>query len=242
MFEATLGGDNCDHSTRVEPFQALTGSVKRGPIYRRSRFHSFTGELHLRELIKRIVSGGQTGADRAGLDAAVAFGIPHGGWCLKGRTAEDGTIPERYHLTETEGASYLARTERNVKQSDVTIVFTIGSLAGGSSRTVDFARRHRKPWLHLRLGQMDADQAADLVGQFVRNEAIGVLNVAGSSESREPEIYHRAVGVLRLWLALAGIVIYSIGLKNPAQRKLETQGVALGVVVCLISIFWPLAT
>ena len=151
-------------------------------------------------MINSIVSGGQTGADRAGLDAAIAFGIPHGGWCPKGRVAEDGIIPERYQLTETEGASYLARTERNVKHSDGTVIFTIGPIAGGSSRTADFARRHRKPWLHLRLDQMDAEQAADLVGRFVLSEAIGTLNVAGSSESREPGIHDSALGVLRLWL------------------------------------------
>ncbi len=149
-------------------------------------------------MIERIVSGGQTGADRAGLDAAIACGIPHGGWCPKGRTAEDGVIPERYQLTETEGVSYLARTERNVKQSDGTVIFTLGELAGGSLRTVDFARRHRKPWKHIQLGGIGDEQAAEALRRFVTEQGIKVLNVAGSSESREPGLHQRVQAVVRL--------------------------------------------
>jgi hypothetical protein len=147
-------------------------------------------------VIERIVSGGQTGADRAGLDAAIACGVPHGGWCPKGRTAEDGVIHERYQLTETEGASYLARTERNVKQSDGTVVFTLGELAGGSLRTGDFARRHQKPWCHIRLGEASDQQAADDLRQFVKAHEIRSLNIAGSSESREPGLRQRVQAVV----------------------------------------------
>src|SRR5687768_10043060 len=86
-------------------------------------------------MIEIIISGGQTGADRAALDAAMVCGVPHGGWCPNGRTAEDGPLPECYLLTETAGASYLARTEKNVKDSDGTLIFTMGLLSGGSART-----------------------------------------------------------------------------------------------------------
>lgn len=142
-------------------------------------------------MIIKIVSGGQTGADRAGLDAAIACGIPHGGWCPKGRKAEDGTIPEQYQLTETEGESYLARTERNVKKSDGTAIFTLGELAGGSTRTADFARRHRKPWKHFRLEAESDEHAADALREFITEAGIKVLNIAGSSESRESGLYER---------------------------------------------------
>jgi len=130
-------------------------------------------------MIEKIVSGGQTGADRAGLDAAIASGIPHGGWCPKGRKAEDGPIPDRYELTETEGSSYLARTERNVKQSDGTVIFTMGTLAGGSLRTADFARRHHKPWVHLDLAALSNEEAAAALTSFVEQSELRVLNVAG---------------------------------------------------------------
>jgi hypothetical protein len=154
-------------------------------------------------MIERIISGGQTGADRAGLDAAMACGIAHGGWCPKGRLAEDGPIPERYQLTETEGASYLARTERNVKRSDGTAIITIGELAGGSARTADFARRHKKPHLHLRLDGMSDEQAVGSLRDFIAQHAVRVLNVAGSRAGSEPEIYERCKTVITVLLQQA---------------------------------------
>jgi hypothetical protein len=151
-------------------------------------------------MIERIVSGGQTGADRAGLDAAIACGILHGGWCPKGRKAEDGPIPEHYQLKETAGASYLARTERNVKQSDGTVIFTMGELTGGSLRTADFARRHGKPWIHLDLSQLDSQQATAALASFVAQYEVRVLNVAGSRGSSNPtladKVYQVVVGCI----------------------------------------------
>jgi hypothetical protein len=147
-------------------------------------------------MIEKIISGGQTGADRAGLDAAIACGIPHGGWCPKGRKAEDGCIPETYNLTETEGASYLARTERNVKHSDGTVIFTIGVLAGGSARTADFARRHRKPWVHLDLAALSDEEAGAALTSFVEQSELRVLNVAGSRGSSNPGLSDRVYRVV----------------------------------------------
>jgi hypothetical protein len=140
-------------------------------------------------MIEKILSGGQTGADRAGLEAAIFCDIPHGGWCPKGRKAEDGPIPERYLLTETEGSSYLARTERNVKQSDGTVIFTVGALTGGSLRTADFARRHRKPWVHINFSELNGVQAADALEEFVKQHDIRTLNVAGSRGSSHPALF-----------------------------------------------------
>ena len=94
----------------------------------------------------KLISGAQTGADRAALDWAIFRDIPHGGWCPKGRKAEDGKIPAQYQLTETPSASYLQRTEWNVRDSDGTVIFTVAAeLAGGLKRTADFARKHGMP-------------------------------------------------------------------------------------------------
>jgi len=97
-----------------------------------------------------IVSGGQTSADRAALDWALAHNLPSGGWCPKGRKAEDGPIDPKYPLKETPSSSYLQRTEWNVRDSDATVLFSIQpTSSGGSKRTMEFARAHKKPNLHL---------------------------------------------------------------------------------------------
>jgi hypothetical protein len=101
--------------------------------------------------ITRIVSGGQTGADRGGLDAAIYAGVPHGGWCPKGRKAEDGSIPAKYVLKEIKSADYLKRTEANVIDSDATLLITFGRLSGGSLRTLEFCRKHGRPYHHVNL-------------------------------------------------------------------------------------------
>ena len=97
-------------------------------------------------MLQKIISGGQTGVDRAALDFALARGIPHGGWCPKHRRAEDGPIDGRYQLKETPSANYVQRTEWNARDSDGTVVFSIGAiLTGGSKKTVELARKHRRP-------------------------------------------------------------------------------------------------
>jgi Circularly permutated YpsA SLOG family len=137
-------------------------------------------------MLEKIISGGQTGADRAALDWAIARSIPHGGACPKGRRAEDGAIPEKYVLTELRAVSYPARTERNVMDADGTLIATVrAKLTGGSKITLSFARAHEKPCLHVHEGEEDA---AHKVAAFVREHGIRTLNVAGPRESTEPTI------------------------------------------------------
>ena len=81
--------------------------------------------------IRKIISGGQTGADQAALDFAIDRGIPHGGWVPKGRKTETGMLPEKYQLKEMETASYSKRTEQNVIDSDGTFIISHGTLTGG---------------------------------------------------------------------------------------------------------------
>src|SRR5947208_1446195 len=100
--------------------------------------------------VKKIVSGGQTGADITAIEWAMEHGIPHGGWCPKGRTAENGLIDARCELTETPSASYVQRTEWNARDSDGTVIFSIKRvLTGRFKKTLELAHQHHKPVLHL---------------------------------------------------------------------------------------------
>ena len=138
--------------------------------------------------ITKIVSGGQTGADRAALDWAIERGVPHGGWCPKGRKAEDGPIDARYALQETSSADYLKRTEWNIRDSDGTVIFTMRpALTGGSKRTAEFAVKHRKACLHLHAGE-SVEDCAQRLAEFIHANSIRILNVAGSRGSKEPEV------------------------------------------------------
>src|SRR3989304_5681242 len=97
--------------------------------------------------VRQIVTGGQTGVDRGALDAAIARGIPHGGWCPQGRLAEDGRIPDLYQIQENDSPDYTIRTERNVLDSDATLILCRGPLSGGTLLTFHFAKQHQKPCL-----------------------------------------------------------------------------------------------
>jgi hypothetical protein len=136
----------------------------------------------------KIVSGGQTGADRAALDWAIEHGVPHGGWCPKGRRAEDGPIEGQYQLKETPSANYVQRTEWNARDSDGTVVFSIGEiLTGGSKKTVDLARKHGRPVLHL--CKVSGPSAAETaLRRFIAEHGVRVLNVAGPRASKEPGV------------------------------------------------------
>ena len=140
-----------------------------------------------------MVSGGQTGADRAALDWAIAHGIAHGGWCPRGRRAEDGRIPLRYALAETPLHDYAQRTRWNVRDSDGTLIISREPLlTGGSEYTARCAERFARPWLHAHPG---ADSAAAVLA-FIARHRIGTLNVAGPRLSNDPGIYAYALVVL----------------------------------------------
>jgi hypothetical protein len=141
----------------------------------------------LMALVAKIQSGGQTGADRAALDWAIEHYIPHSGWCPKGHRAEDGPIDGRYQLKKTPTASYLQRTEWNVRDSDGTVVFSIGEhLTGGPLKTVELAIEHQKPLLHLSAAYKD--KAASELRQWIQQNNIRVLNVAGPRASKESTV------------------------------------------------------
>jgi hypothetical protein len=149
--------------------------------------------------LKKIVSGGQTGVDRAALDVALASGLGVGGWCPRGRWAEDGTIPERYPLLETATADLHERTERNISNSDATLVLHRSVIAGGTRLTVDLAGRLRRP---LRLVNLDQSEQQQPIRDWLRAEAVEVLNVAGPRESESPGIGEKTAVWLRALFTL----------------------------------------
>ncbi|MEN6493470.1 MAG: putative molybdenum carrier protein [Thermoguttaceae bacterium] len=140
-------------------------------------------------MVQKIVSGGQTGVDRGALDAAIGRGIPHGGWCPRGRRAENGPIPPRYQLRETDSSAYRVRTEQNVLDSDGTLILHGGRLAGGTALTRRLALQHKKPCLVVDL--LHEPDAAS-VRQWLVSHQIETLNVAGPRESQCPGIQAKA--------------------------------------------------
>ena len=143
----------------------------------------------------KIISGGQTGVDRAALDVALDLGIPVGGWCPRGRWAEDGPIPERYPLVETRSRDVNVRTQRNVECSTATLVLTRGSPMGGTRFTVEFAQTLRRPLLVVDLSQGSGDPV-DQIAQWIEQVRPAVLNIAGPRESGAPGISEQAAQVL----------------------------------------------
>ena len=139
--------------------------------------------------VKKIISGGQTGADRAALDFAIENNIPHGGWIPKGRKAEDGRLPDKYHLQEMNTTSYSKRTEQNIIDSDGTVIISHGKLTGGSLLTQELAVKHNKPCIHLDINKTKIIDAIESLNAWIKKNKIEILNVAGPRASKDESIY-----------------------------------------------------
>ena len=140
-----------------------------------------------------VISGGQTGVDRAALDAAMALGISIGGWCPAGRRAEDGAIPQQYPLRETESTDYAVRTEWNVRDSDATLILCRGAPAGGTALTAQLARRLGRPLL---VRDLDSEPDTGEMALWLRSNRVRVLNCAGPRESGAPGVGRAARALL----------------------------------------------
>lgn len=136
-----------------------------------------------------IISGGQTGADRAALDAALDAGAPCGGWCPEGRRAEDGPIDPRYPLTELSGAGYRRRTRRNVIDSDATVILSSLPLTGGTAQAHGDCVAHRRPCLVIDTAADEPAAAAVKIDALIRDHRVARLNVAGPRASGQPGVY-----------------------------------------------------
>jgi hypothetical protein len=148
-----------------------------------------------------IVSGGQTGVDRASWDAAIELGLSQEGWVPKGRIAEDGTIASRYQCRETSGADYVERTEKNILDSDATLVLGFGAASGGTKLTIDLCEKHRRPYLWMDLDSRPVEKAIAEGLLFLRKERPGRLNVAGPRGSSRANVYSRALDYVKTLLS-----------------------------------------
>ena len=148
----------------------------------------------------KIISGGQTGVDRAALDVALRHGIECGGWCPAGRLDELGKIPDRYPVQELSRSGFTERTLQNVKDSDGTVVIYPGELRGGTEQTVHFCVELERPYQLIDASGVATEDAAKLIANFVRKNKIDILNVAGPRQSEWPEGYDYSSRLLDIFL------------------------------------------
>jgi len=167
-------------------------------------------------MLKKIISGGQTGADTAALDVAIKFKIDHGGWIPKGRRTEAGPLPGKYQLKEMDTTDYRQRTEQNVRDSQGTVIFFRGKLTGGSRLTQVYAKIAGRPNCCIDLLTCNAFEAAMMLKSFIMENKIQILNVAGPRLSHEPRIYTDVKTILETMICLL-------------KQSLETDPVSRGI-------------
>ena len=153
-------------------------------------------------MIEKIISGGQTSADQAALDAAIKLGIPHGGWIPKGRLTEDGPLPDKYNLIEMPTASYPERTKKNIRESDGTLILSHDRLTGGSEYTEQWVRKYGKPMVNIDLTRVTPFDTAVLINDWIVNYDIKVMNVAGPRASKDSKIYQSVLDIIESVLFL----------------------------------------
>ena len=161
-------------------------------------------------MVKKIISGGQIGADQAALDVAIKLDIPHGGWIQKGHKTQGGLLPEKYKLKEMPTASFIKRIEQNVIDSDGTLILSHGKLTGGSDYSHKMALKYKRQLLHIDLAEIDTPQAAKLLHSWIALNHITIMNVTGSQASEDPQIYKATMDILESAYYLSQIESKSI--------------------------------
>ena len=181
-------------------------------------------------MLKKIISGGQTGVAQAALDVAIKLGIPHGGWIPKGRTAEAGPLPDGYKLQEMPSSSYSVCTEQNVIDSDGALILSHGKLTGSSDYTRIMAEKHGRPWMHINLDITTTLDAALKISTWAITNKIMVLNVAGSRAGKDPQIYEKTKDIVEGIIYLTQIQEKSDSLHTLSADAMVPKTVAEAVL------------
>ena len=147
-------------------------------------------------MLKKIISGGQIGADQAALDAAIKYNFPHGGWIQKGRKTQSGTLPDKYHLKEMFVSGYKERIEKNVIKSDGTVIISHGDLSGGADYSQKMTEKHNRPCLHINLRSTPVFMAASEINTWIIENDIEIMNVTGSRASEDSDIYKDTIYII----------------------------------------------
>ena len=156
-------------------------------------------------MFNKIISGGQTGADQGALDAAIKYSVPHGGWIQKGRKTEDGILPYEYKLKELKSGAYPNYTERNVINSDGTLIISHGKLKGGAALPKKLTQKYNRCCLHIDLNKTPAFIAASKINSWIIEHNIEILNVTGPRASKDPKIYEDTMYIIE-GVILLGLV------------------------------------
>jgi hypothetical protein len=163
-------------------------------------------------MLKKIISGGQVGADQAALDAAIKCNFPHGGWIQSGRKTQSGILSEKYHLKEMSVSGYKERIEQNVIGSDGTVIISHGDLSGGADYSRKMARKHNRPCLHIDLSKTPAFISSSEINTWIIENTIEVLNVTGSRASEDGDVYKDTVCIIE------GTILLSLVNAKPGEH------------------------
>lgn len=166
-------------------------------------------------MLKKIISGGQIGADQAALDVAIKMGIAHGGWIQKGRKTQSGFLPKKYNLKEMPTASFIKRIEQNVVDADGTVIVSHGRLSGGANYSQKMTTKHKRPCLHIDLSIIPIFIAASRINAWVKEHNIEVLNVTGSRASEDPKIYNETM------LIIENAILLGLGRARSGEQLLD---------------------
>ena len=147
-------------------------------------------------MLRKIISGGQIGADQGALDAAIKYNFPHGGWIQKGRNTQGGTLPDKYHLKEMFVSGYKERVEKNVIKSDGTVIISHGDLSGGADYSQQMTEKHNRPCLHIDLRRTPAFMASSEINTWIIENDIEIMNVTGSRVSEDSDIYKDTIYII----------------------------------------------
>jgi hypothetical protein len=147
-------------------------------------------------MFKKIISGGQPGAEKAALDAALKLGVPHSGWAYKGRKTEEGHLPEQYKVKETIDKSFSSRIEKNVLDAAGVVIFSYGKLIIGLKMVEELASKHKRPCLHVDLNESPRNIAAATIRAWMTKNETEVVYFTGQKPVEDSDIYSEVIRII----------------------------------------------